>query len=287
MNMKYNFLRFPGGKAKAVTLSYDDGCCDDVKLVEILNKYGMKCTFNLIGQRVEREEPLSVDFIRENILAHGHEIANHGYMHRAQNRVRPLEGIRDIIDCRLTLERTFGRIVRGFAFPDCAVDRSREPDTYEKIRGYLSQLEIAYARSFGADNDKFDLPEDWYCWMPTAHHDNPEIMNYTDAFLSLDVASQYVARRDPKLFYLWGHAFELQRRQNWEHLEEICQKLSGREDVWYATNIEIHDYVEAYRHLRYSADGSTVYNPTLYDIWFDIDKKLYCIKPGETLTIGE
>ena len=66
-------------------------------------------------------------------------------------------------------------------------------------------------------------------------------------------------------------------------MEEICQKLANRDDIWYATNIEIHDYVEAYKSLRYSANGQMVYNPTLYTIWFDVDGKLYCIKPGETL----
>ena len=37
--MRYQFLRFPGGKPKAVTLSYDDGCAEDLHLLEIINKY--------------------------------------------------------------------------------------------------------------------------------------------------------------------------------------------------------------------------------------------------------
>ena len=122
--------------------------------------------------------------------------------------------------------------------------------------------------------------------MPTAHHDNPNIMDYVNKFTSLDVSSRYIASRGPRLFYLWGHSFEFERNQNWDHLEEICKKLGGKEDVWYATNIEIHDYVEAYNRLQYSADGSTVYNPTLFDIWFDVDKKTYLIKSGETITIN-
>ena len=35
------------GKMKAVTFSYDDGVAQDRRLVEILNKYGLKSTFNL------------------------------------------------------------------------------------------------------------------------------------------------------------------------------------------------------------------------------------------------
>ena len=32
---------------KAFVLSYDDGVRQDIRLVEMLNKYGLKCTFNL------------------------------------------------------------------------------------------------------------------------------------------------------------------------------------------------------------------------------------------------
>ena len=45
--MKYKFARFPGGKLKAVTFSYDDGVNQDIRFAEILSKYGLKGTFNL------------------------------------------------------------------------------------------------------------------------------------------------------------------------------------------------------------------------------------------------
>ena len=38
--MKYDFLRFPEGKCKAVTFSYDDGTKADIQLANILTKYG-------------------------------------------------------------------------------------------------------------------------------------------------------------------------------------------------------------------------------------------------------
>ena len=40
-------MRFPGFKYKALTLSYDDDVIFDKKLMEILDKHGLKCTFNL------------------------------------------------------------------------------------------------------------------------------------------------------------------------------------------------------------------------------------------------
>ena len=283
--MIYNFLRFPGGKPKAVTFSYDDGSKSDIKFLEIVNKYNLKGTFNLVGSVLNDESHISVDFAKENILGKGHEIANHGYKHRALNMIRTIEGIRDTLDSRLFLEKEFDTIIRGMAFPDRSVNKFISPDAYKRVKSYLEETDIAYARLTGGDNDKFELPEDWHNWVPTAHHDNPEIMNYIDKFVELNLLNLYCACRTPRIFYLWGHSFEFESKNNWEHLEEICQKLSGREDVWYATNIEIYDYVKAYEALRYSADGTIVYNPTLYEIWFDVDGKVYSIKPGETIRV--
>lgn len=45
--MKYRFLRFPEGRAKAVTFSYDDGCRDDIRFARTIDRYGIKCTFNI------------------------------------------------------------------------------------------------------------------------------------------------------------------------------------------------------------------------------------------------
>ena len=36
-----------GGKMKALTFSYDDGVTQDIRLIELFNKYGLKATFNL------------------------------------------------------------------------------------------------------------------------------------------------------------------------------------------------------------------------------------------------
>ena len=48
------------GKNKAVTFSFDDGLTQDIRLLEILNKYDLKCTFNLNSERLGRTNPFSV-----------------------------------------------------------------------------------------------------------------------------------------------------------------------------------------------------------------------------------
>ena len=44
--MRTIFMRYPNGKSKAVTFSYDDGVPQDKRLAELFNKYNMKGTFN-------------------------------------------------------------------------------------------------------------------------------------------------------------------------------------------------------------------------------------------------
>lgn len=283
--MLYKFMRYPNGLAKAVTLSYDDGHIMDMRFSDRISKAGLKCTFNLISDGVI-SKPMSKEQVEEYILARGHEIAVHGKRHRAEGTLRPIEGISEVLDCRRELEEKYGLIIRGMAYPDNGITQFANSANYEQVKNYLTELDIAYARTLGSDNTLFDLPSDWHAWMPSAYHFNPELMAMIDKFFDEDLSiNRHPARRRPKLFYLWGHSLEFERSNNWELLDEICDKLGGHEDIWYATNMEIYDYVNAYNSLIYSADGKTIYNPTLIDVWFDIDGKVYKISSGETIKI--
>lgn len=285
--MRYRFLRFPGGLYKAVTLSYDDGCKDDIRFSETICAHGLKCTFNInSGFIAEKEEDwhLTREQIKKYLIDTGNEIAVHGKYHRALGKVTPVDGIRDVLECRTELENDFGMIIRGMAYPDSGITRFENGADYADIKHYLKDLGIVYSRTLGGDNDSFALPTDWYAWMPTAHHTNPELFSYIDKFLN-EPMSSYDASQTPRLFYLWGHSFEFENNKNWDLLDKICSALSNKPDVWYATNIEIYDYVSAYRSLVFSADGSTVYNPTLLTVWFTEDGKLFSVKSGETLII--
>lgn len=46
------------GKKKAITFSFDDGVTQDIRMIEILNKYGLKCTFNLNSEFLGLDETL-------------------------------------------------------------------------------------------------------------------------------------------------------------------------------------------------------------------------------------
>ena len=282
-------MRFPGGKPKALTLSYDDGVRADLKLCEVLEKYGLKCTFNLnsahfLGEEV-RPTKINPDEIREHILAKGHEIAVHGKQHIAPGIAAPVIVIRDVLECRSEMEKEFGMIIRGMAYPDSGITKMHSGNDYATVRSYLSNLGIAYSRTLGGDNNGFMMPTDFYAWMPTAHHKNPNLMKWADEFLEADGYHKVIARRYPRLFYLWGHSYEFDDNDNWSVIEEFAKKMGGRDDIWYATNIEIFEYTEAYERLVCSADGTMIYNPTGIEVFMHVDGKEYSVKPGQTLKI--
>lgn len=288
--MRYRSLRFPDGKPKAVTFSYDDGVCQDKRLSEIFCNYGLKCTFNINSTRISETDGAhntSANEIRSFLLEKGHEIAVHGAIHQANGVVRAVEGIKEVLDCRLTLEKEFGIIVRGMAYPDSGVSHFHNGMSYQAVKQYLTELDIVYARALGEKNESLELPSDWHYWLPTAHHNDANVFELIDRFLNIKLVEVYLPRATPKLFYLWGHSYEFDNNNNWDRIEQIAEKLSGKEDIWYATNMEIYNYVNAYNSLIYSADCKTVYNPTLIELWFDVDRKLYSVKPGQTIKITD
>lgn len=281
--LRYAFMRFPGGKEKAFTLSYDDGCVEDLRFSDLISSYGLKCTFNLNALSLGRPYEHSVEDIEKYIYARGHEVAVHGAHHRATGRLRPIEMLDEVLSCRRDLEARLGRIIRGMAYPDSGICSYAAHTDYADVKQVLSACDIVYARTLGGDNRRFDLPTDFHAWMPTAHHRNPEFLAMLDEFLALDYQKLYLANRRERLFYLWGHTYEFRQDGNWDLVERMAERVASNEGVWCATNMEIYEYVTAYRALVYSADNTKVYNPTLKTLWFERDGTVYHVAPGETL----
>ncbi len=270
------YMRFPGGKPRAVTLSYDDCVVQDIRLIEILNKYGLKATFNLNSglflpedkgrintHRLKKSEALKL--YKDSV----HEVASHGVNHLWMEKLYSDDVIAELLYDRKNLEADLKKLIRGMAYPY---------GTYnDTVIEALKLCKFAYARTT-VSTERFALPQNFYTWHPTAHHNNPNLMLLIDNFLN-------DFRNVPSLFYLWGHSYEFDNDNNWEVIEKFCEKIGGREDIWYATNIEVHDYIMAYRSLITNVDKTIIYNPTALDIWIQINDNTLCVKAGETLNI--
>ena len=111
--------------------------------------------------------------------------------------------------------------------------------------------------------------------------------NEVDEFLSIDVSTNvYYPKRFPRLLYICGHSYEFDNNDNWDHLEEICKAISGKDDIWYATNMEIYEYKCAYDSLIFSYDGTMVKNPSSTDVYAAIMGKEILIPGGQTVKLG-
>ena len=277
---RYIFMRFPGGKPKAFTLSYDDGVEQDVKFIELCDKYGLKATFNLNSGlytpegtvfpkgRIHRR--LTKAAAGEVYGKNGHEVATHAYTHPWLEKLSATNATYEIIKDREALEEQFGRIVNGHAYPY---------GTYsDTVVECLRNCGIVYARTTKATHS-FEIPTDWLRLHPTCHHDDGKAIELTKRFVELK-------NEAPLLFYMWGHTYEFEDKNNWEHFEEIAELISGKDDIWYANNIDVYNYVEAYRSLVFSADMRYVNNPTSLDIFFVCNGVNYVVKSGETISIS-
>ncbi len=213
-----------------------------------------------------------------------HEIAVHGDKHRAPGSNTPVDIITDVLDCRRDLEQRFGKIIRGMAYPDSGIGFFCNGATYEDVQRILKNCGIVYSRSLARRSD-FMLPEDWYNWKATTAPGDSGYLELADKFAALSEENCRNDKAWPKLFYVFGHAYSIDSHLG-SAIRSLCGKIANREDTWYATNIEIYEYVEAYRSLVFSADGTICYNPTLYKIWFVVDGKHFCIEPGETLKMN-
>ena len=261
--------RFPGGKHFAVTFSYDDGDKADRRLVEIFNNYGMKATFNLIPSRFDGETVVSSGEVGS--LYAGHEIACHSYSHPHLARL-PLTGqSREIALGRLSLERLSGRLVRGMATPY----GEKNDDTLVAMKA----AGMAYCRNAGVSGG-LSVPANFLDWTPSCHHTGAPAVIEKFRNEWIHQPWQYGG-----LLFIWGHSFEFDRADNWELAEQICSSLAGIDDVWFATNIEIYDYITAQHALLMSADGSIVYNPSIADVWASCGGETVCIKGGETIKL--
>ena len=225
-------------KKKAITFSYDDGVTQDIRLIELLNKYGLKCTFNLNSELLSEKGMLMREgkriahykVHREDVkeIYEGHEVAVHTLTHPNLTQRDEKEIIRQVETDRLNLSELVGYEVVGMAYPCGGVNNDdRVADIIRKNTG------VKYCRTI-TTNDRFDLQENLYRFNPTAYHlDFEKMMRLGREFLDCKPA-------EPKVFYIWGHSYEMDYGADyWVRLEEFFKLISNREDIFYGTNKEI------------------------------------------------
>ena len=226
------------GKMKAVTFSYDDGVTQDQRLIRILDKYGLKCTFNLNSGLLGRPGSL----IREDVtVAHvkpracevrgiyeGHEIAVHTLTHPALSNLSDEDVVREVEEDRIALSELAGYEVVGMAYPGGThVMNEHVADLIRTRTG------VKYARTTTSTHN-FDLQQNLHIFNPSVYHhvEWDKLFELGERFISLKTDV-------PQVYYIWGHAYEFDIHGDWERFEEFCRLISGHDDIFYGTNREV------------------------------------------------
>ncbi|BCS82430.1 polysaccharide deacetylase family protein [Anaerocellum diazotrophicum] len=264
MNVSY---LFPGGRSKALTMSYDDGQVYDRKLVSIFNEYGIKGTFFLNSANLGKDIFVLPDEVSQ--LYKGHEVAIHTKTHPFLDSI-PLERIiEEIIEDRKYLELLVGSPVKGMSYPYGVYN--------EEVIKIIPSLGIEYSRTVNSTYN-FNMPANFIVWNPTCHH-KQNLLEITKRFLEIENKNQL------QLLYVWGHSFEFERENNWKLIEEFCKMVSKTNSIWFATNIEIVRYIKALRMLEFSVKRDIVYNPSAISVWLSVNGSVVEVNPGQIVTL--
>lgn len=265
---KLDYMKFiyPEGRAKALTFSYDDGMIYDRRLVEILRANGLKGTFHLNSGNLGKENGRDCYVTPKEVpaLYEGQEVACHGVRHANPTTITMQQMNAEIGEDRKTLEALTGGMVQGmsYAFGNYS----------EAVKQVAKANGIKYSRTV-QDTGNFWQPTDFLEWHPTCHHSN-QLLKRGQQFL--EAPGFY----ELPLMYVWGHSFEFEWSGNWELIEQFAELMSGQNDIWYATNLEICNYIQAVRAQEFSADGSCVQNPTATPVWLRAERGILCVEPG-------
>lgn len=228
------------GKMKAITFSYDDGVTQDIRLIEIFNKYNLKATFNLNSALLGKDGSLCLEgkhinhtkIKKEDVKSvySGHEIAAHTLTHPRLTTIKDdSEIIRQVEEDRIALSELAGYDVVGMAYPCGGINcDERVADIIKNSTSIKYARTVDVTKSFEPFNDLYQYKATLY------HHGNwNQLFEMGQEFLELKTDS-------PKIFYIWGHSFEFDIcPQRWDMFEEFCRMISNKEDIFYGTNKEV------------------------------------------------
>lgn len=227
------------GKNKALTFSFDDGVKQDIRLIEILNKYGLKGTFNLNSSVLGLEG--SLPFGENQTVRHdkvracevksiyeGHEVAVHTLTHPNLTTLDEETIVYQVEKDRLMLGELVGYEVVGMAYPCGGVNNDdRVAEIIKRRTG------VKYSRTITSTGN-FDLQENLYRFNPSVHYgEEKTLFSLGEKFIDLKTDK-------PQVFYIWGHSYEMDMNLiSWERFEEFCKFISNKNDIFYGTNKEV------------------------------------------------
>lgn len=268
---------YPNGHYKSLIMSYDDGVIQDLEFVALLNKHGIKGTFNLnssfIGKTNGWPQP-NGDTIYQKyipndsllIVYKNHEIAAHGAYHKNYQDISFEEAMEDITTDIAALTRMTKNDIISFAYPF--------GNTTDSVTLGLSKTSITNARTVD-DTFTFDLPDNYLLWNPTCH--DSKVLKYSEEYIDLN-------EKELSVFYVWGHSWEFGDEKRWNNIKSFCKTIGKQKDIWFAGTGELTNYLKALEAVEIDIDQIT--NPAdNAPVWIELESGNRILEPGESIKI--
>ena len=197
---------------KIFLLSFDDGTVWDKRFVQLLNKYGIKATFNLNSGledfvwHYEDRFPIRRQVLADTVdLYQGHEVASQSLHHHWLNTLTPPQLAREVGEDCAALKEMFGLSDIGFGVPFTACDE-REIRIIRKFVRYIR---------LSAFSDIFAPPQDPYHIPIHALYNQSDIRERIAAFAESELPVS--------LFVMAGHSYEFEVLDQWEYMEQLLR----------------------------------------------------------------
>jgi hypothetical protein len=272
-------MLFPEGKKKALILSYDDGRIQDRQLVKLMNKYQLIGTFHVNSNKLEMNDYLSKNEIKELFI--GHEVSGHSFNHPNLTALSKIDIIYEVIEDRKELEKLMNYPIRGMAYPFGNTDAV--------VIDAITGLGIEYARTVD-DTYNFKIPENFLKWHPTIHQfskafwkpNNPE-NDTRELAVFYKTINDFLQTNELAVLDVWGHSWEMGTDQTkWDETEKFFQMIANNPSIYYTSQIDLVDYINAFKNLKFTVDKKIVYNPSSITLFFNFNGKTHTVLAGKT-----
>lgn len=218
-----------GKPKKYFTMSFDDGCRQDAKTMEIMRQYGLDCaTFFLNTGLYTDNDPdhFSLDEVRTGIYD-GFEVGCHSLTHGILTDIQnDLDAIkREMGEDAANVASATGIEPTGMAWPYGLYN--------EKIaRRIMANTTVRYARVVVGTGD-FSLPGGFMQWQPSCGISDENMLELAEQFCAAECTEDMV-------FYVWGHGYELDQFDLYDELETLVKMMAEADDVVPVTNGEFY-----------------------------------------------
>jgi len=233
----------PAKDSLIVTTSWDDGTITDLKLAELLEKYGIKGTFyvpKFIDNPLQKKDIVAID--------KKFEIGTHTVSQPDLTKVSLSEAKREIETSKTYLEDLLGHSVSMFCYPYGRYN--------EVIKKLVKDSGFIAART--CDPGGLNLPQDPYQWHITLFASNNSPLMALRIWWRfhlwkvsglLDWQSRAkllfnLALEAGGVYHIYGHSAAFERNNEWDKLARVLRYFSNREGVRYMTNGEIFSNLE-------------------------------------------